>query len=106
MAQQSIFGRVAQLARANINALIDQAEDPEKMLDQMIRDYTGSIREAEDAVATTIGNLRLLEDDDREAREAAQEWGGKALAASRKADDLRGSGDTAGADKFDALAKV
>ena len=40
MTKQSIFGRVAQLARANVNALLDQAEDPEKMLDQMVRDYT------------------------------------------------------------------
>lgn len=35
MSKQSIFGRIAQLTRANINALIDQAEDPQKMLDQM-----------------------------------------------------------------------
>ena len=36
MAKQTIFGRIAQLAKANINALIDAAEDPEKMLDQMV----------------------------------------------------------------------
>ncbi len=46
MAKQTIFGRIAQLAKANINALIDAAEDPEKMLDQMVRDYTNNIREA------------------------------------------------------------
>ena len=38
MAKQTIFGRIAQLAKANINALIDAAEDPEKMLDQMERE--------------------------------------------------------------------
>ena len=38
MAKQTIFGRIAQLTKANINALIDAAEDPEKMLDQMVRD--------------------------------------------------------------------
>ncbi|KQQ05310.1 MULTISPECIES: PspA/IM30 family protein [unclassified Rathayibacter] len=107
MAQkQSIFGRIAQLAKANINALLDQAEDPQKMLDQMVRDYTDSIRDAEAAIAQTIGNLRLLEDDYREDVRNADEWGGKALAASRKADELRASGTTADADKFDALAKV
>ena len=63
MAKQTIFGRIAQLAKANINSLIDAAEDPEKMLDQMVRDYTNNIREAEAAVAQTIGNLRLLEKD-------------------------------------------
>ena len=66
MAKQSIFGRIAQLTRANINSLLDQAEDPSKMLDQMVRDYTNSIAEAEEAVATTIGNLRLLEQDHAE----------------------------------------
>src|SRR6478736_1487092 len=45
--KQSIFGRITQLARANINALIDQAEDPQKMLDQLVRDYTNSIAEGE-----------------------------------------------------------
>jgi len=106
MAKQSIFGRIAQLLKANVNALIDSAEDPQLMLDQLLRDYDNNIADAESAVATTIGNLRLLEQDYEEDIAAADDWGRKALAASQKADQLRGSGDTAGADKFDALAKV
>ncbi|QRZ61033.1 PspA/IM30 family protein [Rothia sp. ZJ932] len=106
MVKQSIFGRIAQLTRANINALLDSAEDPQKMLDQMIRDYTNNIAEAEQAVAQTIGNLRMLEDDHAEDLREAQEWGSKALAASNKADEFRSSGDTANADKFDNLAKI
>lgn len=106
MSKQSILGRVTQLAKANINSLLDQAEDPQKMLDQLIRDYTNNISEAEQAVATTIGNLRMLEADHTEDVEAAAEWGGKALAASKKADELRAAGSTADADKFDNLAKV
>ncbi|WP_306327144.1 PspA/IM30 family protein [Streptomyces venezuelae] len=106
MSKQTILGRVTQLAKANINALLDQAEDPQKMLDQLIRDYANNIAEAEEAVATTIGNLRLMEQDHQEDVEAAREWGGKALAASRKADELRAGGQTAEADRFDNLAKV
>jgi phage shock protein A len=106
MAKQSIFGRIAQLAKANINAMIDSAEDPKLMLDQMVRDYTNSIADAESAIAETIGNLRLLEDDHRQDIEAASEWGNKALAASRKGDELRAAGNTTDADKFDNLAKV
>jgi len=106
MAQQSILGRITQMARANINALLDQAEDPEKMLDQMIRDYTLNIGEAEEAVAQTIGNLRLVEEDQQEASAAATEWGGKAAAASRKAEQLRAAGSAAEADKFDNLARI
>ncbi|GAA1352423.1 PspA/IM30 family protein [Streptomyces beijiangensis] len=104
--KQTIFGRVSQLAKANINSLLDQAEDPQKMIDQLIRDYTNNIAEAEQAVAATIGNLRLMEQDHTEDVEAAKEWGGKALASSKKADELRTGGSAADADKFDNLAKV
>jgi phage shock protein A len=103
---QSILGRIGQLLRANINSMLDSAEDPEKMLDQLIRDFTSNIGEAEQAVAQTVGNLRLLEDDEREAREAHAEWGAKAAAASRKAEDMRGQAKTADADRFDELAKI
>ncbi|MCU1443256.1 MAG: hypothetical protein JWQ59_1406 [Cryobacterium sp.] len=106
MTKQSIFGRIAQLAKANINAMLDTAEDPKMMLDQMVRDYTNSIADAESAIAETIGNLRLLEDDHREDIEAVSEWGNKALAASRKGDELRAAGNSTDADKFDNLAKV
>ena len=106
MAQSSILGRVSQLIRANINAILDSAEDPERMLDQLVRDFTNNIAEAEEAVAQTIGNLRLIEDDAREAKSASAEWLDKAKAASRRADELRSAGNTAEADRFDDLAKI
>lgn len=105
MAQQSVFGRVAQLAKANLNALLDAAEDPEKMMDQMVRDYTNNIAEAEEAVAQTIGNLRMVEEDSREAKKAADEWGSKAAAAAAKGKQLRAT-NPAEADRFDNLARV
>lgn len=104
--KQSILGRIAQLTRANIHALLDRAEDPEKMLDQLVRDYTASIAEAEEAVSVTIGNLRLAERDYDEDMAEAKEWGAKALVASQKADQVRAQGNTADADRFDNLAKV
>ena len=76
------------------------------MLDQLVRDFTNSIADAESAIAETIGNLRLLERDHEEDVQEAAEWGNKALAASRKADELRAAGSTADADKFDNLAKI
>jgi len=105
MAQTTILGRIGQLVRANINALLDSAEDPEKMLDQLVRDFTNNIAEAEEAVAQTVGNLRLLEDDEREAQAAAADWGHKAQAAARRADEIRASGG-ADADRFDELARI
>ncbi|MDR2294865.1 MAG: PspA/IM30 family protein [Microbacterium sp.] len=106
MAKQSIFGRISTLIRANVNAMIDAAEDPQKMIDQLVRDYSNNIADAESAIAETIGNLRMLERDHAEDIQAANEWGQKALAASRKADEFRTAGNTADADKFDNLAKV
>ncbi len=104
--KQTILGRMTQLAKANINALLDRAEDPQKMLDQMVRDYTNSIAEAQNAVAQTVGNLRLAQQDYQEDVKASREWGQKALAASRKADEMRTLGKPADADRFDNLAKV
>lgn len=106
MAKQSILGRISQLVRANINALLDQAEDPQLMLDQLVRDFTNSIAEAESAVAQTIGNLRLMEQDHAEDIESAADWGRKALAASAKGSELRAAGSVEDADKFDKLAKI
>ena len=106
MAKQTILGRVSQLLRANVNNLIDQAENPQLMLDQLVRDFTNSISEAEGAVAQTIGNLRLMEQDHAEDVAAAADWGRKALAASNKADELRSAGNAGDADKFDNLAKI
>ncbi|WP_144765356.1 PspA/IM30 family protein [Curtobacterium sp. 9128] len=106
MAKQSIFGRISTLVRANINQLIDNAEDPQLMLDQLVRDYTNNIADAKSAVAQTIGNLRLLEQDNEEDVRAAQEWGQKASTASAAADRYRAEGKAADADKFDNLAKI
>ena len=105
MSQQTILGRISQLLRANVNAALDAAEDPEKMLDQMIRDFTNNISEAEGAVAQTIGNLRLMEADAAESRETASEWGSKASAASARADEFRRQGNASEADRFDSLAR-
>ena len=104
--KQTILGRIAQLAKANINAILDKAEDPQKMIDQLVRDYTNSIIEAENAIAQTLGNLRMAEKDYEEDVKAAADWGQKAAAASAKADALRAAGDEAGANKWDDLAKV
>jgi phage shock protein A len=102
---RTILGRLGQLVRANVNALIDGAEDPERMLDQLVRDFSSSISEAEAAVAQAIGNLRMLEDDRDEARDAAEEWGRKAAAAAARADQMRAE-EPAESERFEELAKV
>lgn len=104
--KQTILGRITQLAKANINALLDRAEDPKKMLDQLVRDYTNSIAEAEEAVAQTVGNLRLAEKDYESDVAAAKEWGEKAAAAAAKASESEAAGNSAEASKWTNLAKI
>lgn len=104
--KQTILGRIGQLARANINAILDRAEDPQKMLDQLIRDYKNNIVEAENAIAQTIGNVRLAQADLESDRAAVQEWGAKAAAAAATAQRKAAEGNAAEAARFENLAKV
>ena len=84
-----ILDRVSTILRANINALLDQAEDPEKALDQLIRDMADAIGQARGSVAEMIAQEKLLEADMERNSTLAREWAQKAeLAVNRGADDL------------------
>lgn len=84
-----ILDRMSTILRANINAMLDQAEDPEKTLDQLIRDMGDAIGQARGQVAEMIAQEKLLEADMERNNSLAREWGQKAeLAVSRGADDL------------------
>ncbi len=84
-----IFERVSLLVRSNINELLDRAEDPEKTLDQIIRDMADAISKAKAQVAETIAQKNLVEEDLKETRKLAGEWQRKAeLAVQRNSDDL------------------
>lgn len=102
----SIFGRISQLVKANINDLIDRAEDPQKMIDQLIRDYSNNIAEAETAIAQELGSLKMAQKDHDTDKAAAEDWGRKAKLASTRADEARAKGETVEADRLDNLAKV
>jgi phage shock protein A len=106
MSKHGIIGRVTQLARANVDAIIDAAQDPQQMLDQLLRDYAANIAEAEQAITQLGRNLRIAQDDQLEDAKAAAQWSKEAEAASQKADELRATGAAIEADRFDSLAKV
>src|SRR5215469_11951905 len=95
-----------QLARANINGMIGSAGDPQLMLDQLVRDYSVHVSAAEQAIAQTLANLRMIQADQEEEAKAARQWGKKAQVASKKADELRATGTPQEADTFDNLARV
>src|SRR5882757_5457736 len=84
-----IFDRFASLLRSNINDLISRAEDPEKMLTQILIDMRGQLAKAKQQVATAIADEKRLRDQaDAEFRQS-QDWEQKAMLAIKEGrDDL------------------
>jgi phage shock protein A len=84
-----IFDRLSQLLRSNINDLISRAEDPEKMLNQILVDMRGQLAKAKQQVAAAIADEKRLRDQaDAEYKQAA-EWENRAvLAVQQGRDDL------------------
>lgn len=76
-----IFDRMSRLIRANVNDVIDRAEDPEKMIDQILRDMDSNMRTARTQVAAMIAQEKELEADLQETTGLASEWGAKAKRA-------------------------
>ncbi len=76
-----IMDRLSRLLQANVNDLIDRAEDPEKMLDQILLDMQENMRTARAQVAAMIAQEKELEADRDETRQLAAEWGRKAQRA-------------------------
>lgn len=83
-----MLSRLARLIKSNINALISSAEDPEKMLNQLIVDMTDQLNLAKKQVAGAIADeKRLKRQVDTEAAKAA-DWEKKAMLAVRANDDV------------------
>src|SRR5215207_2848685 len=84
-----IMDRLSSLVRANVNDLIDRAEDPEKMIDQILRDMETNIGQARQQVASMIAQEKELQADYNETSKLATEWGAKAQrAVTAGKDDL------------------
>jgi phage shock protein A len=84
-----ILDRMSRLIRANINDLLDSAEDPEKMLNELLREMETSISEARSQVADTIAQEKDLESDLQDAQRDSTEWGRRAqMAVDAGKDDL------------------
>ena len=84
-----ILDRTSQILRANINDLLNRAEDPEKMLNQILSDMEDAIKDGQSQVAEQIAQEKLIQADLDTAKKNGDEWGQKAeLAVSKGADDL------------------
>jgi len=85
----ALLERVATLVRANLNDLIDKAEEPEKMIKQVILDMQNQLLQVKTQVAIAIADQHLLEKKQKENADKVAEWMRKAeLAVDKKEDDL------------------
>ena len=85
----ALLERVSTLIRANLNDLIDKAEDPEKMIKQVILDMQNQLMQVKTQVAIAIADQHVLEKKQKENAEKEAEWMRKAeLAVDKKQDDL------------------
>jgi len=85
----ALMERVATLVKANLNDLIDRAEEPEKMIKQVILDMQNQLLQVKTQVAISITDQHLLEKKQKENQEKHAEWVRKAeLAVDKTQDDL------------------
>jgi phage shock protein A len=85
----SLLDRVSTLLRANLNDLVEKAEDPERMLKQIVLDMENQLLQVKTQVAIAIADQHLLEKKRAEHEQEAAEWRRKAeLAVTKSQDDL------------------
>jgi phage shock protein A len=82
-----IFSRLGTLVKSNLNDLISKAEDPQKMLNQIVVDMQNQLVEAKKQVAVSIADEKRLKKQWDEQVELSKEWERKAMLAVRSGDD-------------------
>ena len=84
-----ILDRLSTLMRSNINDLISRAENPEKMLNQLIVDMKGQLAKAKQQVAAAIADEKKLQADAEQLKKQAEDWERRAMLAVQEGrDDL------------------
>lgn len=99
----AVLDRVATLVRANLNDLIDRAEDPEKMIKQVILDMENQLLQVKTQVAISMADYHLLQKKQSDHEDSAAEWMRKAeLAVDKGQDDLA----RAALERFQSVTKL
>ena len=85
----SIFSRITDIFKANINDILDKAEDPEKMIKQMVIEMEEAVNKATTAVGAAIANEKMLERQQAEKKKQLTQWQQRAIkAVNAGRDDL------------------
>src|SRR5438874_1995806 len=84
-----IFDRLSTLIRSNINDLISRAENPEKMLNQLVLDMRSQLAKAKQQVAAAIADEKRLQAQAEQEKKLADDWEKRAMLAVQEGrDDL------------------
>lgn len=101
----ALLERVSTLLRANLNDLIEKAEDPERLLKQLVLDMENQLLQVKTQVAIAIADQHLLEQKRAEHEAQAAEWKRKAQLAVTKGHDDLARGALERALSYDRLTK-
>jgi phage shock protein A len=82
-----IFSRMNTVIKSNLNALVDKAEDPEKLISQTVIDMKAEVKRAKRDLVTTLGVAKRLEKEAAEVAEEVKSWEKKAVLALKSGDD-------------------
>lgn len=82
-----IMSRFATVIRSNLNAMLNRAEDPSKILEQTILDMDSAYGKAKDQVARSVADEKRLEKSLADQQKQAEKWGARAVTAVEKGDD-------------------
>jgi len=84
-----LLERIGTLLRANLNDLVERAEDPEKLCKQLVLDMENQLMQVKTQVAMAIADQHLLTKKHKEHSDAVAEWRRKAeVAVEKQKDDL------------------
>lgn len=99
-----LFSRLAQLIKSNLNDVISNAEDPEKMLNQVVLDMQTQLNEPKKQVASSIADEKRLQKQYEQELANAAEWERRAMMAVRAGDDTLAKEALTRKKEHDALA--
>ncbi|MGB7476817.1 MAG: PspA/IM30 family protein, partial [Polyangiales bacterium] len=85
--RMGIFSRLNRVIKSNLNALVDQAEDPDKMIGQTVTDMKSALKRARKDLIEALGSAKRLEKKERELEQGALDWEQKAILALEQEDD-------------------
>jgi len=82
-----IFSRLNRVIKSNLNALIDQAEDPDKMIGQTVTDMKSALKRARKDLIEALGSAKRLDKKQLDLEQEAVDWEQKAIVALEQDDD-------------------